>query len=176
MKKELIVKKLEKIFYECDKHLLRIAQASNNLESTMPLDEKKYLNLTNEKIQALDQFLFRFAKLQDAIGQKLFRNILLYLGEDIEGKPFIDILNLMEKLYLLDNMSEWRELREDRNELAHNYEDEAEMMSATINNLYNKKEILKDVYLKIKKFYQKREKVENLDSDPYFIKTIKKEE
>jgi len=162
MRRELIVEKLEKIFYECDKHLLRIAQASDNLESIMPLNEKKYLDLTNEKVQALDQFLFRFAKLQDAMGQKLFKNILLYLGESIEGKPFIDILNLMEKLYLIDNITAWRELREDRNELAHNYEDEPEIMSATINNLYNKKGILKDIYLKIKEFYQKREKVEQL--------------
>lgn len=160
MRRELIVEKLEKIFYECDKHLLRIEQASDNLESTMPLNEKKYLDLTNEKVQALDQFLFRFAKLQDAMGQKLFKNILLYLGESIEGKPFIDILNLMEKLYLIDNITAWRELREDRNELAHNYEDEPEIMSATINNLYNKKGILKDIYLKIKEFYETREKVE----------------
>lgn len=160
MRRELIVEKLEKIFYECDKHLLRIAQASDNLESIMPLNEKKYLDLTNEKVQALDQFLFRFAKLQDAMGQKLFKNILLYLGESIEGKPFIDILNLMEKLYLIDNITAWRELREDRNELAHNYEDEPEIMSATINNLYNKKGILKDIYLKIKEFYETREKVE----------------
>lgn len=63
MRRELIVEKLEKIFYECDKHLLRIEQASDNLESTMPLNEKKYLDLANEKVQALDQFLFRFAKL-----------------------------------------------------------------------------------------------------------------
>lgn len=160
MRRELIVEKLEKIFYECDKHLLRIEQASDNLESIMPLNEKKYLDLTNEKVQALDQFLFRFAKLQDAMGQKLFKNILLYLGESIEGKPFIDILNLMEKLYLIDNITAWRELREDRNELAHNYEDEPEIMSATINNLYNKKGILKDIYLKIKEFYETREKVE----------------
>lgn len=94
------------------------------------------------------------------MGQKLFKNILLYLGESIEGKPFIDILNLMEKLYLIDNITAWRELREDRNELAHNYEDEPEIMSATINNLYNKKGILKDIYLKIKEFYETREKVE----------------
>ena len=160
MRKELIVEKLEKIFYECDKHLLRIEQASDNLKSTMPLNEKKYLNLADEKVQALDQFLFRFAKLQDAMGQKLFKNILLYLGESIEGKPFIDILNLMEKLYLIDNITAWRELREDRNELAHNYEDELEIMSATINNLYNKKGILKDIYLKIKEFYETREKLE----------------
>ena len=162
MRKELIVEKLEKIFYECDKHLLRIEQASDNLKSTMPLNEKKYLNLADEKVQALDQFLFRFAKLQDAMGQKLFKNILLYLGESIEGKPFIDILNLMEKLYLIDNITAWRELREDRNELAHNYEDELEIMSATINNLYNKKGILKDIYLKIKEFYQAREKLDKV--------------
>jgi hypothetical protein len=53
--------------------------------------------LSDDEVEHVDQFLFRFAKLQDAIGQKLFKTILLFLREDIEEKPFIDILNLKEK-------------------------------------------------------------------------------
>jgi len=35
----------------------------------------------------MDQYLFRFAKLQDAMGTKLFKNILMSLEENIEGLP-----------------------------------------------------------------------------------------
>ncbi len=63
----------------------------------MPLDRQKYEQLTEDEIEHIDQFLFRFAKLQDAMGQKLFKNIMLFLDEEIENKPFIDILNRMEK-------------------------------------------------------------------------------
>lgn len=152
----VIIERLEKIFNECDKHLLRINLSYNELKSTMPLDEQKYLHLSEEEIKALDQFLFRFSKLQDAMGQKLFKTILIFLNEDTEGKPFIDILNLMEKISLLESANDWKVLREDRNELAHNYEDEPKQMSEAINKLYNKKELIESIYQNIKDYYKNK--------------------
>lgn len=152
MSDDIIIEKLNKIFYECDKHIQRLQSASQKMSKTMPLDENKYINLTDDEVSYIDQFLFRFAKLQDAIGQKLFKTALLYLNEDIEGKPFIDILNLMEKLHLIESANIWKQLRDDRNELAHNYEDEPDQMSETINKLYQKKDILVDIYNKIKTY------------------------
>ena len=156
MSDDIIIEKLEKIFYECDKHLQRVQSSAQELESVMPLDAQRYTNLNEEQVKVLDQFLFRFSKLQDAMGQKLFKMILLYLGEEIEGKPFIDLLNLMEKLRLLENAGIWRELREDRNELAHNYEDKPEEMSLTINKLFEKRLVLQNIYLHIKDFYTRK--------------------
>ncbi len=153
MSDELILEKLKKIFSECDKHILRINSSSRELESIMPLDTQIYINLTEEEIKVLDQFLFRFSKLQDTMGQRLFKTMMYFLKEDIEGKPFIDILNMLEKISLLKNSNIWRDLREDRNRLAHNYEDEPEEMSEAINKLYNKKDILIDIYLNIKNYY-----------------------
>lgn len=152
MSDDIIIEKLNKIFYECDKHIQRLQSASQKMSKTMPLDENKYINLTDDEVSYIDQFLFRFAKLQDAIGQKLFKTALLYLNEDIESKPFIDILNLMEKLHLIESANIWKQLRDDRNELAHNYEDEPDQMSETINKLYQKKDILIDIYNKIKTY------------------------
>jgi len=152
MRENIIKEKLQKIFYECDKHILRIESSSKKMSLFMPLIKDKYINLTEDEIVHIDQFLFRFSKLQDAMGQKLFRTTLLYLNKDIEGKPFIDILNIMEKLNLLKSTYTWRELRDDRNKLAHNYEDEPEEMSATINILFEKKDLLIEIYLHIK-FY-----------------------
>ena len=156
MSKRLINEKLQKIFYECDKHIQRIESASLKIDKVMPLNEKKYIDLSDDEVGYIDQFLFRFAKLQDAMGQKLFKNILLFIDEDIAGKPFIDILNLMEKLSLLQSANIWRELRDNRNELAHNYEDEPELMSETINKLYNKRYILIEIYNNIKNYYNNK--------------------
>jgi len=63
MNNDVVMEKLEKIFNECDKHLLRLDSSSKKLQAIMPLDEEKYLNLTEDDIQVLDQFLFRFSKL-----------------------------------------------------------------------------------------------------------------
>jgi len=156
MSDDIIIKKLNKIFYECDKHIQRLNSASKKMAAFMPLDKEKYITLSDDNIGVIDQFLFRFAKLQDAMGQKLFKTSLLFLKEDIEGKPFIDILNLMEKLTLLEDAKIWRKLREDRKELAHNYEDEPEQMSITINKLYEKKDLLIDIYKKIKDYMKDR--------------------
>jgi len=147
----LYQKKLEKIFHECDKHILRITSATKKMSSSMPLDEIKYLNLTDDEVEHIDQFLFRFSKLQDTIGEKLFKTILLFLDEDIENKPFIDILNRLEKLELIESANIWRELRKDRNDLSHTYDDEPEEMANSINKLYEKKDILILIYQNIKR-------------------------
>jgi hypothetical protein len=153
MSDELILEKLKKIFYECDKHVLRINSSYSELRPIMPLDMQTYINLTEEDIKVLDQFLFRFSKLQETMGQRLFKTMMYFLKEEIDGKPFIDILNMMEKISLLESANIWKDLREDRNKLAHNYEDEPEEMSEAINKLYDKKDILIDIYVNIKNYY-----------------------
>ena len=155
MSKNIIKEKLQKIFYECDKHILRINSAAKKMSNIIPLTKQKYINLTEDEIEHIDQFLFRFSKLQDSIGEKLFKTILLYLEEKVENKPFIDILNRLEKLELLDDVAVWKELRDDRNELAHNYDDDPDETSEVINKLYNKRSLLIDIYQQIKSYYLK---------------------
>jgi hypothetical protein len=64
MRQNIIRERIEKILYECDRHVLRIGEAVDDLKMFMPLDESKYISLNKNQVQALDQFLFRFAKLQ----------------------------------------------------------------------------------------------------------------
>jgi hypothetical protein len=147
---ELYKQKLLKILNECDKHLLRMNSGYKKMSLFMPLTTTKYENLTEDEIEHIDQFLFRFSKLQDAMGQKLFKSFLVSLDEDIENLPFIDILNKLEKIKILDDINIWRELREYRNELSHNYDDDPFITSNIINNLYSKKELMESIYIKIK--------------------------
>ena len=146
--------KIEKIFTECDKHIKRINSATKKMSNTMPLDADTYVNLSDNEVEHIDQFLFRFFKLQDAIGQKLFKVLLQLAEEDIEALTFIDILNKLEKIGIL-NANEWRELRRDRSDLAHNYDDEPEEMANTINKLYKKKEVLFGIYKSVETYYKK---------------------
>lgn len=149
--------KVEKILDECDKHLLRINSAYQHMSSFMPLTKQGYLELTEQNVTDIDQFLYRFARLQDAVGEKLFPAILLFLREDkIRSKSFIDILNRLEKLEILDSKEDWFELRKIRNDLSHNYDDNPAEMAAAINYIYEKKGILESIYLKVKHFYEKK--------------------
>ena len=83
--------RIEKLIVECDKHLKRINSAYLKMSVFMPLDARKYERLTDDEMEHIDQFLFRFAKLQDAMGEKLFLLILEFLKEEnTRNKPFID--------------------------------------------------------------------------------------
>jgi len=128
--------KLERVFTECYKHKSRVESSAKEMLNFMPLDSEHYEELSDKEVQVIDQFLFRFAKLQDAMGEKLFKTLLLYLDEKVEHKPFIDILNRMEKIEILHNVQEWRDLRDIRNELAHNYDDDPQESSMVINKIY----------------------------------------
>jgi predicted nucleotidyltransferase len=52
--------KQEKVINECDIHLRRLDFASNQLKNIFPLDENSYMRLSEEEIQSIDQFLYRF--------------------------------------------------------------------------------------------------------------------
>ena len=152
--------KVEKILNECDKHLLRINSAFLRMALIIPLTKQGYLDLTEQNVTDIDQFLYRFGKLQDVVGEKLFPAILLFLREEkIRSKSFIDILNRLEKLEILDNKADWFELRQIRNDLSHDYDDNPEVMASAINYIYEKKVTLELIYLKVKHFYEEKNRL-----------------
>jgi predicted nucleotidyltransferase len=142
--------KLTKYFNECDKHLLRIEDAFADTSDVIPLTVKGYENLSKDKIQAIDQYLFRFAKLQDSIGDRIFKLIFNQYNQNNEIVPFIDMLNQLEKLGFLHSSKEWINLRNIRNNIAHQYDDVPEEMSKAINDIFTQKDIIKDIYLSLK--------------------------
>jgi predicted nucleotidyltransferase len=143
---------LEHILLECEKHKIRIVKSSEKMQNFMPLTVDNYQNLNDEQITLTDQFLFRFSKLQDLIGAKLFPTILLFLGEDIKSQTVIDRLNRLEQLELIKSRLEWQELRDLRNNLAHQYEQDSEKSIQFISAFFQKRNELINFYLQINKY------------------------
>jgi len=144
--KEKLKIKINKIINDCDKHLLRINSAYDKAIPIFPLNAEKYNSINENFIEHIDQYLFRFSKLQDTMGNKLFKSVLLYLDEDIENLSFLDILNKLEKLQFITSAQDWRLLREVRNELAHEYNDNAEEMSLKLNKIFDLKKTIENIY------------------------------
>jgi len=92
--------------------------------------------LSDTELAVLDQFSTRFAKLQDAMGAKLFPAVLELTKEPGQLTVFIDKLNRLEKLGAIESVDQWLKLREMRNEFAHDYPDDMELQSATLNKAY----------------------------------------
>lgn len=110
--------------------------------------------MTDDEVAHIDQYLYRFSKLQDVIGERLFVLVLEFLKEEnIKSKPFIDILNRLEQLELLEDKNVWLKLRKIRNIIAHQYEDEPEQASVALNAIYGAKPTLEKIYLALKNRY-----------------------
>lgn len=50
-------------------------------------------DLKPEQIARVDQFIYRFTKLQDAMARRLFPSLYAYFEADNEPRPFLDILS-----------------------------------------------------------------------------------
>ena len=146
MLNEEIKDSIENSIFICDMHFQRLEWALNQITGSLPFSVETYLELKPEQIAVIDQFVFRFAKAQDNIGNKLFRLILTALDEDIEGIPFRDILNKLEKLSIISNRDLWISLREIRNELAHEYSASIDETIVALNKLFNSYSSLKEIY------------------------------
>jgi predicted nucleotidyltransferase len=148
--------KINKYIKECEKHQLWIVESFNEIQNIFPLSGKRYTQLNTMEIKNIDQFLFRFLKMQDTIGEKLFRLIVEDFVEDTREMTFIDILNRLEKIGILDSTQEWKNLRKARNDISHQYDDEAEEMAEAINRIFAQKNILLEIFRNIKKYYTKK--------------------
>ena len=152
-RRQEINERLLREFDICDKHILRINEALEELSSTLPLTNESYAQLSSEQIRCIDQFIFRFSKLQDAMGAKIFRYILEYLDEDVTSLPMRDILNRLEKYKFLPDANEWIYIRELRNEIAHDYPLMENDVVTILNELFSKVNTMYGIYDKLKAVY-----------------------
>lgn len=104
----------------CERHRRYLDAARRRLPA--PLTAEQLLDPSEELVAALDQFAFRFVRLQDLLGARLFRAFLVeVLGEPYEEAPFRDVLNRLETLRLIESAESWESTRAMRNALAHEY-------------------------------------------------------
>ncbi len=74
----------------------------------------------------------------------------------MQAKPFIDILNKLEKLGLISSSEQWQKLREIRNAISHEYDDSPELMAQVLNAVFNARIALFEIYGGLKMKYQER--------------------
>ena len=99
------------------------------------------------KVKTIDGFIYRFAKIQDMMGEKLFPVYLESLEEYKSSMSFIDVLHKLEKLEIIKSTDEWKYFRKLRNLLTHEYPDNEDEILEGI------KEAL-EVYRKMKNIFE----------------------
>ena len=91
--------------HECNQHKKRLLSAKDKLKSIVLLDVEHYTTLDEIYISIIDQMIFRFSKLQDTMGNKIFPFILELSGEKVKAMTFIDRLNRLEELDFCTKMN-----------------------------------------------------------------------
>lgn len=143
--------KLKKTLQEAQIHLARMNDAveelGKNYAFPIKQDDFKKLLINRVHLAFADQMIYRFSKAQDTIGAKLFKAFMLYQGENVD-KPFRDILNNLEKLNIVD-VEQWFVLREIRNEISRDYENNQEQARFILNNIYQHRDTLKQILIEL---------------------------
>lgn len=108
-----ICHKLLRAFSAFERSLQRVSGLNSDPTMISPDDEERW-----------EAYCSRFARLQDMLVKRFFRALALEDDPAWAGSVR-DLLNLMEKRRVIDSAQAWMELRELRNEMAHEYEDSA---------------------------------------------------
>lgn len=82
-----------------------------------------YAHLGKEDRLLLDQFAYRYTRLQDDMGAKLVPALLKALAEDVASMSALDRFARLEQLGWLVSADDWQILRQIRNQFAHDYPD-----------------------------------------------------
>ena len=148
--------KLTEAVQLCTIHSERMHFAGEKVKDHFPLDKEKYKQLQPEELSFMDQLIFRFSKLQDSMGGKLFPSILENLGEDIRELPFIDRLAKLEKLNVIGSADEWMALRETRNIVTYEFPFVTDEMIEGLNLLVKHQQVILDILEQVKDFVKNR--------------------
>jgi len=143
---ELARSRVESVVRECQLHIDRLNHARRKLAGRFPLSVEDWQKLDDDTIAGLDQLLFRFGRLQDAIGQRLFRHILELSLEWEHREPFIDKLSRLERLNVIPAAEQWLLLRELRNSAMHEYPDQPGLTVANLNRIHEAAESLEQIF------------------------------
>ncbi len=113
------------------------------------MPDKNLQNLTDEDAEILAAFRARFAEYQEHIG-KLLKAIALEEGVKVVGMS--DVLAFAEKAGIIESERDWREPRDVRNAINHEYEEDAKALSVLVGEMLNLVEPLMGVHRRAERY------------------------
>ena len=119
-----------------DIHANRINLALKELQTLFPLDQDKVANFTTQQLLLIELLVSRFAKLQDFLGKKLINEFFILEEEPIDDLTMLDKINKLERLELIESADFWKEMRDARNHIAHEYPEHPELTALYLNKIF----------------------------------------
>ncbi len=101
-----------------------LAYSTQRVQPILPINNWRALSL--EQHETLAAFRVRFSEFQEHLG-KTMRAVAI--EEEIEVERFGSVLAFMEKLGVLESTERWKIIRELRNAVNHEYEEDADRLT-----------------------------------------------
>ena len=139
---------------QCDLHAERLRWAMENIGALGKLTPAILAGLNPVQLAILDQFIVRFSKLQDQMGTRLLPLVLELTQEQGNLTAFIDKLNRLEKIGAIASAQQWLQLREMRNQFAHDYPEDPEIQASLLNKAMRQAEQMLNILSHVKQFAQ----------------------
>lgn len=109
-----------------------LAHSVQRCEQIFPISNWRTLSL--EQHETLAAFRVRFSEFQEHLG-KIMRAIAI--EEEVEVERFGSVLAFMEKLGVLESVERWKIIRELRNAVNHEYEEDADRLTQFFMGMIN---------------------------------------
>lgn len=97
----------------------RLESARQQLTALGEMKAARVAEPSEEEARHIDVLLFRYMRMQDLLGGRLFPALLEAGAELPVESAYIDKLHTLERLGVIDSAGEWMELRALRNQMAH---------------------------------------------------------
>lgn len=153
---ETVGYKLHAALRECAMHQTRLHEAWLEAVDFPAMRRQGVGGLTPGEVRVLDQLVYRFGRLQDALGVRLLPALLQRVQEWRDHEPFLDKLNRAEKLGMLPSVEQWQRLRELRNQTAHEYPDQPEVVLANLRRLVEQVPVLEQAHQVLADYARRR--------------------
>jgi uncharacterized protein with HEPN domain len=123
-KRELLIDQLEEHLAFLDKSVIAL---DFSYDKCSIIGEKEEYDL--EQQESFEALASRFARTSDILTQKVLKTMFIFLQENI--KTVLDAANFLEKLEVIENADDLLNIREIRNQIAHEY------VESDIKNLFS---------------------------------------
>ena len=115
---------------QCRRHVIIMQGALADLPATLNASAVAHDDLA--LLRTIDQFVYRFIKLQDTLGEHVLRTFASeVLAEPVHDAPLIDVLMRLERYGFLEAV-QWARWRSLRISLTHEYPDHPETRIAVL--------------------------------------------
>lgn len=132
---EELISTIDSAIKEGSAHLERLRDSDRYLQELRPFSATTLESMDKKVVLHLDQFIYRFTKLQDSMARRLLPSLYALLEADTQPRAFLDILGRLEQLNVITSVETWQQFRNLRNNLAHDYPENLQQTADTLNEL-----------------------------------------